>query len=113
MKVIDEGHKYHLKTLDGIESDVEKLTFVRRFRDSDNYPGTTNQEVLRALINRVEFLNDEVPWEGNKEILKHLRMALVLHESRALMRKVEKDQLKPELVKCADKDGHFKIELED
>lgn len=110
MKIVHEGHKYKLNSLDG-EAKVE-LTFVRRFRGEDNYSGTTNQEVLRVLIDRVEFLDKEMPWDGNKEILKHLRMALVLHESRALVRKVEKDEIKPELVKCTDKDGHFKIELE-
>lgn len=107
MDIISKGHYYKLATLDG-EVD-QHLKFVKRFRGAENHAGTINQEVLRVLIDRVQFLNDEIQWDGNKEILKHLRMALVLHEARALMRKVDKDELKPELVKTSPDDGHFEL----
>ncbi len=38
----------------------------------------------------------------------HLRMALALHEARALLRHVEKGEIKPELV-AVGSDGHFII----
>lgn len=60
MKVIDPGHVYELAHLDG--QHVERLVFVKR--EGDGYPGnfghhegTNLQEVLRALIDRVEYLN--------------------------------------------------------
>ena len=108
MKVLDAGHKYELEHLDG--DDHQKIVFVKRFRGADNHQGTNNQELLRVLIDRVEFLDKEIPWEGNKEILHHLRMALVLHESRALMRKVQKGDIqKPEHVKYSRRDGHWVV----
>ncbi len=46
---------------------------------------------------------------GNDDIIRHLRMALVLHEARALIRKVHKDELAPEIVDVAG-DGHFRLQ---
>lgn len=116
MKVLDPGHIYELSYLDETAQEIEfeyenKLVFVKRFRDSDNHPGTTNQEVLRVLIDRVQFLHKEKPWEGNAKILHHLRMALILHETRALEEKVKKGYLTPELVLLETHDGHFSLPL--
>ena len=108
MLIIDKGHKYKLDTLDG-DADVE-LIFVKKFRGTQNHAGTTNQEVIRCLIDRVQTLHLEQPWEGNDQIIRHLRLALTLHESRALMRKVEKGQIQPETIKVSNKDGHFKLD---
>ena len=107
MKIIDKGHKYKLNTLDG-EVEVQ-ITFVKRFRGTENYAGTTNQEVIRCLIDRVEVLNAEAPWDGNAKIIQHLRSALILHEARGLERKVEKGQIKPEKIIVSVHDGHFKL----
>lgn len=107
MEIITPGHLYKLSQLDG--SDSEELRFVKR-TGNELWPGTINQEVIRALIDRVIFLDNQVPWSKNDEILYHLRMALVLHETRALERKVEKGELLPENVKLNSDDGHFKLE---
>lgn len=104
MEVVIPGHSYILDHLDGDGNEL--LEFVNRGHDRDA-PGTNNQEVLRVLINRVKFLNDELPWEGNEQILHHLRMAFVLHESRHLEQLVKRDELKPELAPIG-KDGHFR-----
>lgn len=108
VRVIDPGHHYSLHSLDAKESySDQELIFVKRFRGKDNHSGTTNQEVLRVLINRVKFLHEEKPWPLNDQILYHLRMALVLHEARALIRKVEKGELRPEDILVNEEDGHF------
>lgn len=107
MEIIDKGHHYRLATLDGIV-DV-KLLFVKRFRGGDNHAGTTCQEVLRVLIDRTKELDKEKPWELNADIIKHLRMALVLYEARALIRSVEKGELEPEKVEVSPHDGHFHL----
>lgn len=107
MTPIYPGHRYELTRYDG--EGVEVLQFVQRRPLHKPFPGTINQEVLRVLIDRVEVLDSEIPWEGNREILYHLRMALVLHECRALRRKVETGKLKfPEKLSTAH-DGHFII----
>lgn len=103
MKILEPGHIYELEHLDG--SDVECLTFVNRGHGKD-HEGTNNQEVLRVLIDRVKFLNNELNWQGNEQILFHLRMALVLHETRHLERLLERGKLNPEEVSVG-KDGHF------
>ena len=110
MRIIEKGHRYQLASLDG-ECD-QQLPFVRRFRGVDNHPGTTCQEVLRALIDRVETIDAEVPWAGNQEILALFRRAIVLFETRALERRVEKGELLPERVVTSVRDGHFKLEVE-
>lgn len=112
MRVLDPGHQYEL---DDIHFDSEKessykqmLVFVKRFRNSQNHTGTNCQELLRVLIDRVQFLDKELPWTGNEEILSSLRKALILFEARALIRKVEKGELLPEDLEVG-KDGHFKF----
>ena len=103
MKVTVPGHIYLLEHLDG--NKTQQIHFVDRGHGHDE-EGTYNQEVLRVLIDRVKFLDEELPWDGNDKILYHLRSALVLHEARHLERLVERGKLKPEEVKIG-KDGHF------
>ena len=73
--------------------------------NENSYDGTTNQEVIRALIDRVIFLDTQVPNKYNKEIIFCLRKALILHEKRHLDRLVDKE-LPVEKLK-AQKDGHI------
>jgi hypothetical protein len=107
VRIIDAGHHYALDSLDG-EHD-QTIRFVKRFRGNLNHSGTVNQDVLRVLIDRIQFLDTENPWALNQQILYHLRMALALHEARALIRKVEKNELRPESVPVSGKDGHYII----
>ncbi len=102
MKVIEAGHIYKLNCLDG--DDTEILTFVNR--EDNPHPGTVTQEVIRALIDRTQHCDGCLRWEGNDKIIYHLRMALVLHESRALERKTDKGEIDPEHVETAE-DGHY------
>ena len=105
MKIIDAGHHYQLATLDG-EALVE-LIFVKRFRGTHNHSGTTNQEVLRVLIDRLQTIDAEKPHPVNTRLLALYREALVLHEVRALEYKVHKGELNPEELAVSSKDGHF------
>lgn len=101
MKVIDPGHEYRLDFLDGkglqctvflsgerniIRSDT--LTFVKR--EGEKYPGnigkhagTTIQEVLRVLIDRVGYVDNQVPHARNQYVLAYLREAIYELELRA------------------------------
>lgn len=103
MKIIEKGHIYQLAHLDG--SGTTNLTFVNR-EEGTEHEGVQTQEVLRALIDRTQHCHDCLPWTGNEMIIQHLRLALVLHEARALYRKAEKRLYKPENVAVGD-DGHF------
>ena len=94
MKTLDPGHRYWLEVLD-IEGDTrhgaEMLSFVKRQGprypgNLSHYPGTNCQEVIRALIDRVGYLDGQAPDPRNRPIMQHLREALWLFESRAAER---------------------------
>jgi hypothetical protein len=70
---------------------AELLQFVKRQGarypgNRSHYPGTNCQEVIRALIARVKFLQGQAPDPHNQPIIQHLREALWLFESRAAER---------------------------
>lgn len=93
MKVLYPGHLYMLDQLDtGPETQLQLLQFVQRRPLHPARSGTTNQEVCRALIDRVQILNAEKPWSGNADILHHLREVIFLHEVRAHQRHREKSR---------------------
>ena len=91
MKIIDPGHFYHLTALDGPEGSFETLQFVKR--EGDGYPGnvgtqkgTTTQEVLRALIERTEYVDTQIHDSSNDVVLSCLREAIWQLEYRAARR---------------------------
>jgi len=89
MKVLDPGHDYLLDNLDGDEK--TRLTFVKR--EGEMYPGnesayegTNMQEVLRALIDRCCYVNNQITAGETINAAWHLRQAFVLLELRAARR---------------------------
>jgi hypothetical protein len=105
MKVIEPGHVYQLEHRDG--SGAGLLVFVNREAGTE-HEGTQTQEVLRALIDRTHHCDNCLRWDGNDKIIYHLRMALALHEARAIERKTEKGVIQPEHVPTGN-DGHFAL----
>lgn len=93
MRVIDPGHQYLLRELDHAEdpAPAQRLTFVKREGEGypgnvGYYPGTTSQEVLRALIDRGEYVNNQVPCAETQAATELMKAALVLLELRAARR---------------------------
>lgn len=91
MTVIDPGHKYSLNLLDAKWNTHSDLIFVKR--QGQNYPdnksshaGTNLQEVIRACIDRVKYLDNQIPCTENKNILLHLRHIIWQLELRAAVR---------------------------
>lgn len=60
------------------------------------------------LIDRTRYCNNCLPHPNNERIIYHLRMALVLHECRALERMTEKGEIQPEYVATGG-NGHFSV----
>lgn len=117
MEIVVPGHIYRLNWLDGEPQRAphpngkdtifeDLLIFVNR--EDNPHGGTQTQEVLRALIDRTMHCDNCLRWPGNDQIIYHLRQALVLHEARALGRKVEKGLLAPEGIRT-EPDGHFSL----
>lgn len=111
MKVLDPGHLYELNNL--MSNTKSELRFMKDWEiHGDGYEGTYCQEVLRAIIDRVETLNAERPWSGNDQIIFHARMMIAGFEARALIRRVEKNNLQIEKLPVAP-DGHIYMSLTD
>jgi len=86
MKVVDPGHTYIMRDIDG--TGIQYIQFVKR--EGDNYPGNTGsrpgilcQEALRVLINRCEYLNNQIPCAETEAIIANLRAAFLAFEVRA------------------------------
>lgn len=88
--VKDTGHAYELPNLDGDGSQL--LRFVKRFDpqkypgNADAYPGTTLQTVMRCLIERVKYLDNQIPCPNNGAVVSRLIECLWLLEERAAAR---------------------------
>lgn len=89
MKEVDLGHEYLLDSYDG--GKPIRLVFVKREGEGypfnvGHHPGTNCQEVIRALIARVKYLQQQVPCEENERVIADLRSCLWAFEQRAAKR---------------------------
>lgn len=92
-KILDNGHKYELNSLDG--NNIQLIQFVKRFDpnnpnkfpgNTNSYSGTTLQMVLRVLIDRVKYLQNQIFCFENVFLIKTLQIAIWLLEFRAARR---------------------------
>lgn len=88
---VDEGHDYRLRCLDGHSALAVRLVFVKREGagypgNVGRYPGTTSQEVLRALIARAQYVNWQIPAWQTRVGIALMRAVIWLFEHRAARR---------------------------
>jgi hypothetical protein len=98
MEIIVPGHYYLLNCFES-KSLKEELHFIHKEQDKTDASllvtvrdGTTNEEVLEVLIDRIKFLQDKFPCRENAIVLTHLEEALMWLEKRTkdrIKRKVE------------------------
>ena len=113
MRVIDPGHEYALTHLDGGREEI--LTFVKREGPQypgnvGSHPGTNMQEVLRVLIHRLRYLDEQLPHFSNKYVLDDLRSALRKLEIRAADRHGRRHPrftIEPEAMPVCQRCGHI------
>jgi hypothetical protein len=89
MTVVDPGHEYLLDALDG--DAVQRLVFVKREGlkfpgNVGHHSGTTIQEVLRALVERCRYVNNQAPCAETESATRLLEAAILLLELRAARR---------------------------
>lgn len=87
MRVLDPGHSYELEQLDTGKL-LQLLHFVKR--EGEKYPGNvgshggvTTQEVLRVLINRTRYVNNQIYFIENEWVIDNLQWSLYYLENRA------------------------------
>jgi len=86
MKVVDPGHRYEVDNLQG--HPVQTIGFVKKQLNEETgvfetvADGTTNEEVLAVLIDRIQTLNKKAPCRENSICLTHLETALLWLNAR-------------------------------
>lgn len=82
MRVITPGHKYELKGFE-IESNTQEIQFIEKTKAQDSSElitindGTTNEEVLEMLIDRMNFLQGSFACRENEFVITKLEEALL------------------------------------
>jgi len=91
MKVLVEGHKYKLESFEGGEPQI--LQFIHKEPDEKNpgrfrtvSDGTTNEEVLRVLIDRMKRLQEKCACRENAIVITKLEESLMWLEKRTANR---------------------------
>jgi len=95
MKVLIEGHRYELENF---EQDIpelnQQLQFIHKEPLTIGKPelttiadGTTNEEVLKVLINRIKYLQAKFACRENAIVLTKLEESLMWLEKRTADRK--------------------------
>ena len=79
MKVLEKGHLYELESMELINP--QKLQFIDKVKASDGSlvtraDGTTNEEVILMLVDRLRYLNERYPCRENSFAITHLEEAL-------------------------------------
>ena len=93
MKVIRDGHKYELAHHEGPGAEV--IQFIEKQPKAlgktgeleTAYQGTTNEEVLRCLIDRLSNMNSKFPCRENSIVITKLEESLMWLEKRTSDRK--------------------------
>lgn len=85
MQVITEGHKYKLAGFE-TEAGEQTVQFIEKESVGESLvtvnDGTTNEEVIEMLINRISFLQAKFPCKENACAITKLEEALMWLEKR-------------------------------
>lgn len=79
MEIITKGHAYKLRNFEG--DTTQELKFIHKVPNGDNLQtienGTTNEEVLSVLINRMNSLQEDFPCRENAIVITKLEECLM------------------------------------
>ena len=95
MKVLSPGHRYALEAHCGGEP--QEIQFVEKKPIPDGTPGmflvrdgTTNEEVIAMLMDRMNHMQATLPCVENENAIKHLAMAYECLYRRSLDRSIRR-----------------------
>lgn len=84
MKTITEGHRYKLDNFEQPSGAGQIIQFIEKSPNKEDptifetiNDGTTNEEVLAVLIDRMNYLNNKFPCRENAIAITHIETALL------------------------------------
>jgi len=93
MQVLDIGHRYELENFEDKDKPGQVLQFIKKTPFTEGSPelltvndGTTNVEVIRVLVDRLNSLQAKFPCRENAIATTHLETALLWLEFRTKTR---------------------------
>lgn len=94
MKTLTPGHKYELANFENKDKPGQVLQFIEKVPVTEGSPelktvndGTTNEEVLRVLIDRIQSMQAKFPCRENAIVTTKLEESLMWLEKRTADRK--------------------------
>jgi hypothetical protein len=92
MKILAPGHKYELENVGG--EGVQQIQFIEKVKSGDDLKivqnGTTTEEVISILIDRIKFLQVQLPCDENEVVISNLEGALTELQKRTEDRQARK-----------------------
>lgn len=89
MKVHRQGHQYEMSNFEDKDKPGQLIQFIEKVPLEEGsttlktlFDGTTNEEVLEVLIDRLNYLNNKFPCRENSVAITHLDTALMWLEKR-------------------------------
>ncbi|AHF89517.1 ABC transporter ATPase [Opitutaceae bacterium TAV5] len=89
MKILTEGHRYELANFEKKDAPGQVIQFIEKVPESPGSAtlvtvndGTTNEELARVLINRIQHLNGKFPCRENAIAITHFETGLMWLEKR-------------------------------
>ncbi len=95
MKILTQGHKYELENFEAKTNLGQIIQFIEKEHITKEpnsnlvidklitiNDGTTNEEVLKVLIDRLQYLYNKFPSEETQCSIDHLKIALYAQQSR-------------------------------
>ena len=97
MKVLKDAHLYELEAMEG--TNTQTLQFIEKEKQGGSFvtinDGTTNEEVLKMLIDRTRKLGEKLPCRENSLAVTKLEEALMWFEKRTANRLAQKVENTP------------------
>lgn len=94
MKVLTHGHRYELENFDAKDKQGQIIQFIEKVPTTGGQgnlttvnDGTTNEEVITMLVDRLNSLQAKFPCRENAIATTHLETALLWLEKRTAERK--------------------------
>jgi len=94
MKVHQPGYLYELENFEHPDKEGQVIQFIEKVPQAEGslilttlHDGTTNEELLRVLVNRLNYLQSKFPCRENAIATTHVETALLWLEKRTADRK--------------------------